>query len=158
MGREIERKFLLASTAWRDEVVRSQYMRQGYLCGNDRASIRVRVDEEGANLNIKSATLGVERDEYQYDIPVADAHRLLDTLAGPQVEKTRHWVDVEGWEYEIDVFEGANAGLIVAELELPSSDAEFPRPDWLGEEVSHDPRYYNTELARNPYREWPDAS
>ncbi|WP_019594242.1 CYTH domain-containing protein [Thioalkalivibrio sp. ALM2T] len=158
MGREIERKFLLASDAWRERIVRSQRMRQGYLCGNDRASIRVRVDEAGANLNIKSATLGVERDEYQYDIPVDEAHRLLDTLAGPQVEKTRHWVDVEGWEYEVDVFEGANAGLIVAELELPSSDAEFPRPDWLGEEVSHDPRYYNTELARNPYREWPDAS
>ncbi|WP_019571737.1 CYTH domain-containing protein [Thioalkalivibrio sp. ALMg3] len=158
MGREIERKFLLASDAWRDRVVRAQRMRQGYLCGNDRASIRVRVDEGGANLNIKSATLGVERDEYQYEIPVDEAHRLLDTLAGPQVEKTRHWVNVEGWEYEVDVFEGANAGLIVAELELPSSDAEFPRPDWLGEEVSHDPRYYNTELARNPYREWPDAS
>ncbi|MFO7953653.1 CYTH domain-containing protein [Thioalkalivibrio sp.] len=158
MGREIERKFLLASDAWRARVVRSQYMRQGYLCGNDRASIRVRVDEEGASLNIKSATLGVERDEYQYDIPLDEAHRLLDTLAGPQVEKTRHWVDVDGWEYEIDVFEGANAGLIVAELELPRSDAKFPRPDWLGEEVSHDPRYYNTELARNPYREWPDAS
>ncbi|WP_373054494.1 CYTH domain-containing protein [Thioalkalivibrio sp.] len=158
MGREIERKFLLASDAWRARVVRSQYMRQGYLCGNDRASIRVRVDEEGASLNIKSATLGVERDEYQYDIPLDEAHRLLDTLTGPQVEKTRHWVDVDGWEYEIDVFEGANAGLIVAELELPRSDAKFPRPDWLGEEVSHDPRYYNTELARNPYREWPDAS
>ncbi|WP_018873268.1 CYTH domain-containing protein [Thioalkalivibrio sp. ALJ16] len=158
MGREIERKFLLASDAWRGGVVRAQRMRQGYLCGNDRASIRVRVDEEGANLNIKSATLGVERDEYQYPIPVDEAHRLLDTLAGPQVEKTRYWVDVQGWEYEIDVFEGANAGLIVAELELPSSDAEFPRPDWLGEEVSHDPRYYNTELARNPYRDWSDAS
>ncbi|WP_018865076.1 CYTH domain-containing protein [Thioalkalivibrio sp. ARh3] len=158
MGREIERKFLLASDAWREAVVRSQHMRQGYLCGNDRASIRVRVDEEGANLNIKSATLGVERDEYQYAIPVEEAHSLLDTLAGPQVEKTRYWVDVEGWEYEIDVFEGANAGLIVAELELPASDAEFPRPEWLGEEVSHDPRYYNTELARNPYRDWPDAT
>ncbi|ADC72097.1 adenylate cyclase [Thioalkalivibrio sp. K90mix] len=158
MGREIERKFLLASDAWRSHVARSQRMRQGYLCGNDRASIRVRVDEEGANLNIKSATLGVERDEYQYAIPVEEAHRLLDTLAGPQVEKTRYWVDVDGWEYEIDVFEGANTGLIVAELELPASDAEFPRPEWLGEEVSHDPRYYNTELARNPYRDWPDAS
>ncbi|WP_017926840.1 CYTH domain-containing protein [Thioalkalivibrio sp. HL-Eb18] len=158
MGREIERKFLLASDAWRRHVARSQRMRQGYLCGNDRASIRVRVDEEGANLNIKSATLGVERDEYQYAIPVEEAHRLLDTLAGPQVEKTRYWVDVDGWEYEIDVFEGANTGLIVAELELPASDAEFPRPEWLGEEVSHDPRYYNTELARNPYRDWPDAS
>jgi len=157
MGREIERKFLIASDGWRDAVVRSQRMRQGYLCGNERASIRVRVDEQGANLNIKSATLGVERDEYQYDIPIDEAHRLLDTLAGPQVEKTRYWVEHQGWEYEVDVFEGANAGLVVAELELPAADAEFARPEWLGEEVSHDPRYYNTELARNPYRQWPDA-
>ncbi|MBS3800325.1 MAG: CYTH domain-containing protein [Thioalkalivibrio sp.] len=158
MGREIERKFLLSSDTWRQSVVRSRYMRQGYLCGNERASIRVRVDADGANLNIKSATLGVERDEYQYGIPAEEAHRLLDTLAGPQIEKTRHWVDVDGWEYEIDVFEGANAGLIVAELELPSSAADFPRPDWLGEEVSDDPRYYNTELARHPYCDWADAA
>ncbi|WP_018869361.1 CYTH domain-containing protein [Thioalkalivibrio sp. ALgr3] len=154
MGREIERKFLLTGDGWREQAHRSCYMRQGYLCGNDRASIRVRVESGAANLNIKSATLGVERDEYQYPVPEAEAHTMLDTLAGAQVEKTRHWVDHHGWVFEVDEFHGANAGLIVAELELDDADAEFPRPDWLGDEVSHDPRYYNTELARHPYSEW----
>lgn len=154
MAREIERKFLLANATWRTQVQASTPLRQGYLCGNTQASVRVRIAGEQATLNIKSATLGIERQEFEYPIPLADAQTLLDELASHCIEKIRHSVPVGAHHWEIDEFLGANAGLTVAELELATPDAAFPRPDWLGEEVSHDPRYYNTELARHPYSTW----
>ena len=154
MAREIERKFLLKNDSWRASVEHSWPLRQGYLCGNGRASVRVRIAGKDANLNVKSATLGVERLEFEYPIPVDDARALLSDLAGRVVEKTRHEVRVGGHCWEIDEFEGDNAGLVVAEIELDDADEPFDRPDWLGEEVSEDPRYYNTELARHPYSRW----
>ena len=154
MAREIERKFLLKNDSWRASVEHSWPLRQGYLCGNERASVRVRIAGKDANLNVKSATLGVERLEFEYPIPVDDAQALLSDLAGRVVEKTRHEVRVGGHCWEIDEFEGDNAGLVVAEIELDDADEPFERPDWLGEEVSEDPRYYNTELARHPYSRW----
>ncbi|MBS0003127.1 MAG: CYTH domain-containing protein [Thioalkalivibrio sp.] len=154
MSREIERKFLLKNDRWRASVQQSRSLRQGYLCGNERASVRVRLEDREANLNIKSATLGVERLEFEYPVPVDDARLLLSELAGQVVEKTRHEVTVGGHCWEIDEFAGANAGLVVAEIELDDADEPFDRPDWLGEEVSEDPRYYNTELARHPYSRW----
>ncbi len=154
MGREIERKFLLKNDSWRDSIQRSKPMRQGYLCGNPRASVRVRISEKVAWLNIKSATLGVERLEFEYVVPVADAQIMLDKLSGEQVEKIRHEVQFEGHLWEIDEFSGANAGLIVAEIELDAADETFARPPWLGTEVSEDPRYYNNQLARHPYTRW----
>jgi adenylate cyclase len=119
-----------------------------------RASVRVRIDGDRANLNIKSATLGVERLEFEYAVPPEQARVLLAELSGEVVEKTRHEVRHEAHLWEIDEFAGENAGLIVAEIELEDADEAFARPDWLGAEVSDDPRYYNSELARHPYSRW----
>jgi adenylate cyclase len=132
----------------------SRAIRQGYLCGNSRASVRVRIDGDRANLNIKSATIGVERHEFEYPIPLEHAAVLLSELAGELIDKTRHELRHKGHLWEIDEFAGENAGLIVAEIELDDANESFERPDWLGEEVSDDARYYNTELARNPYSRW----
>lgn len=154
MPQEIERKFLLKNDKWRSLVRESRTLRQGYLCGNTRASVRVRIDGGQANLNIKSATLGVERLEFEYSIPSEQALVLLTELSGEVIEKTRHEVRYGAHLWEIDEFAGENAGLIVAEIELEDADETFARPDWLGDEVSHDPRYYNTELARHPYSRW----
>lgn len=154
MGTEIERKFLVRGDAWRSGAKRVD-ARQGYLAVGPPASVRVRIMGDKAHLNIKQATLAVARAEFEYEIPVADAHELLDTLCdGRIVEKTRHYVEHGGMTWEVDEFRGANAGLIVAELELESEDQPFDRPSWLGEEVSGDARYFNSNLALNPYSTW----
>jgi adenylate cyclase len=157
VGREIERKFLLASDAWRAAVHRSRVMRQGYLADGARASVRVRIADEEAWLNIKSGGLAAVRAEFEYPIPAADAEQLLELRAGPLIEKTRHWVAHGGCEWEIDEFHGDNAGLVVAEIELERVDQPFPRPDWLGAEVTHLPRYYNVKLVQHPYSRWNDT-
>lgn len=156
---EIERKFLVVGDAWRREIRDSHAMAQGYLAGPPHAhcSVRVRVSDDGAFLNIKSATAGVQRDEYEYPIPRADAERLLATLCGDRVEKTRHHVERDGHLFEIDEFRGENAGLVVVEIELAHADAPFPRPAWLGREVTHLQRYYNVMLAEHPYARWSEA-
>ena len=130
-------------------------MRQGYLLGSPSASVRVRVSGEQAWLNIKSKTIGVTRAEFDYEIPRADADSILDTLcSGTIVEKTRFLVEHGSHVWEIDVFDGENDGLIVAEVELSSEDEAFSKPDWAGQEVSDDPRYYNSVLSERPYRTW----
>ncbi|MEQ8230719.1 MAG: CYTH domain-containing protein [Gammaproteobacteria bacterium] len=155
MGIEIERKFLLADATWRDAVSRSVRMHQGYLGGDATASVRVRLEGDEARLNIKGATLGVERLEFDYVIPRADAETMLATLCGTRtLSKVRHFVEHGGHTWEIDEFEGTNAGLVVAELELAAVDEAFERPGWLGEEVSDDPRYYNACLVEHPYADW----
>ncbi len=155
MALEIERKFLLASEDWRAAVTHSETLWQGYLTTNERCSVRVRVAGELGYLNIKSTTLGVVRHEFEYAVPVAEAHELLNLFCeGRSLGKTRFHVPVGGHLWEIDVFEGENAGLIVAEVELSAEDEVFERPSWLGEEVSGDPRYYNTSLIAHPYARW----
>lgn len=155
MGLEIERKFLLASDAWRAQVIRSESLWQGYLTTRERCSIRIRIAGEQGHLNIKSATLGVARHEFEYPVPLAEARELLELFcAGRSLVKTRHEVRVGGHTWEIDVFEGPNAGLVVAELELDSAEEPFERPMWLGREVSDDPRYYNTSLIEKPFSTW----
>jgi len=155
MGIEIEHKFLLRDESWRQQVERSAAMRQGYLMSDSRCSVRVRIADGQGFLNIKSGVLGIQRSEYEYPIPLADAEELLDNLCEkPLVEKTRHFVRYHGHLWEIDEFAGANAGLVVAELELDHPDETFVRPDWLGEDVSRDIRYYNSQLARHPYTTW----
>lgn len=158
MATEIERKFLVTSDAWRAQAQDALRMRQGYLPGMETASVRVRVAGERAWLNIKGATLVVSRREYEYPIPLADAEEMLDALcARPLIEKTRHHVRLGPHLWEVDVFEGDNAGLVVAEVELSFPDEPFERPPWLGREVSGEARYYNVSLVRHPYRSWGEA-
>ncbi|MCG5531371.1 CYTH domain-containing protein [Halorhodospira halochloris] len=155
MAQEIERKFLLKNDDWRDYADSGQAMRQGYLIGAEKASIRVRTAADRAWLNIKSATLGVERLEYEYEIPLTDAEEMLESLCErPLIEKVRYEVAWHGDVWEIDVFEGDNAGLVVAEIELEDPQQQFTLPPWVGEEVSDDPRYYNVCLVKHPFSQW----
>ncbi len=155
MATEIERTFLLRNDSWRAQADAGTPYRQGYLCSDPQRCVRVRVSGERAWLNIKKATSALRRLEYDYPIPFADAIELLDELCPDQrIDKTRYHVDHAGHRWEIDVFEGANAGLVVAEIELDDEQEAFARPAWLGEEVSDDPRYYNMNLARTPYTQW----
>lgn len=155
MAIEVEHKFLLANDDWRKLVQRSVRYRQGYLSSAPTSSIRVRTDSDRAWLNIKSATIGNQRHEYEYEIPLQDANELLGTLCSkPLIEKTRHFIVDHDHLWEIDEFEGDNKGLIVAEIELKESGAEFIRPSWLGQEVTQDLRYYNNNLARCPFSKW----
>jgi adenylate cyclase len=154
---EIERKFLLANEQWRTEVTRSISMAQGYL-GGTNCSVRIRIGDNGAFLNVKSRELGVQRLEFEYPVPEADARVMLERLrAGAAIVKTRHLVFREDLCFEIDEFEGQNAGLIVAEIELSAVNQEFLRPAWLGKEVTDDARYYNSNLVNHPYVLWDQA-
>ncbi|MCP5419313.1 MAG: CYTH domain-containing protein [Gammaproteobacteria bacterium] len=155
MADEIEHKFLVRDDSWQAEVFRSVALSQGYLVSDATRSVRVRVAGDQGFLNIKSATVGISRKEYEYAIPVADAQEILATLCTrPPLTKTRHYVRFGEHVWEIDVFEGANAGLVVAEVELASPDEPFARPPWAGEDVSHERRYYNSCLAEHPYQNW----
>ncbi len=155
MAVEIERKFLLKNDKWRDHVTKSVHFKQGYFTTNKKSSIRIRIAGNKASLNIKSATLGITRNEYDYLIPLKDAEEMLELLCNkPLLEKTRHYLVYEGLEWEIDEFMGDNQGLIVAEIELKDSSQTFPRPEWIGEDVSDDPRYYNVCLTTYPYKDW----
>jgi len=159
MPLEIERKFLVRSPAWRESTQRRQRMRQGYFGGTSRCSIRVRTTGDAGWLNVKARVSGTTRLEYEYQIPLADAEEMLDRLCvGESVDKVRHWVRCDDHTFEIDEFLGANAGLVVAEIELGREDEAFPRPDWLGAEVTEDQRYYNFNLASHPWRDWPERT
>jgi adenylate cyclase len=155
MAHEIERKFLVDAARWNPTGPGSLF-RQGYLSSVPERTVRVRLQGERGALTIKGLTTGVTRPEYEYDIPVADARALLDLCERPLIEKTRHVEVWEGTTWEIDVFAGDNAGLVVAEVELPAEDAPFARPPWLGREVSGDPRYYNANLGKHPFARWRD--
>jgi adenylate cyclase len=155
MALEIEHKFLLLNEDWRLEVKHAVHYKQGYLSSNPLSSVRVRISASQAWLNIKSATIGNHRQEFEYAIPLSDAHSLLDDLCvKPLVEKVRHFVYRDPHIWEIDEFLGDNAGLLVAEIELKQIDETFPKPTWLGEEVTSDVRYYNNNLSRLPYKDW----
>ncbi|MCK7578508.1 MAG: CYTH domain-containing protein [Chromatiales bacterium] len=155
MAVEIERKFLVVGEGWRDQVEDETRLVQGYLNQDARTTVRVRIHGETAWLTLKGKTQGISRLEFEYPIPVEDAETLLRELAvSPLIEKTRYRVRHGGRLWELDVFAGANAGLVLAELELETVDEHVERPDWLGTEVSDDPRYFNVNLARNPYRDW----
>lgn len=161
MPLEIERKFLVTSDAWRPRASRSVEMAQAYLndlatldAGAMNVSVRVRIQGNAAFLNMKSRELGTTRQEFDYPIPVDDARALLALAVGGRIEKVRHYVEHAGRVFEVDEFRGDNAGLVVAELELEAADAPFERPEWLGEEVTDQARYYNLALASRPYRSW----
>jgi adenylate cyclase len=155
---EIERKFLVRNDQWRAQVSRSIPMRHGYLTElGSRASVRVRVEGEVGKLNVKAAVVGMARAEYEYEIPAAEAEEILGTLCSGLILKTRHYVELDGLTWEIDVFEGGNAGLVVAEVELDSVGQQFALPPWAGAEVTGEQRYYNHALAKRPYSEWSDT-
>lgn len=158
MGLEIERKFLVANDHWRADAQPGETFVQGYLCAEGAASVRVRIEGERANINIKAAVIGASRTEYEYAIPRNDARAMLpDLCVAPPVEKTRYRVPHGKHVWEVDVFDGANRGLVIAEVELGSADERFERPDWLGREVTDERCYYNQALALHPYRDWHGA-
>jgi adenylate cyclase len=151
---EIERKFLLSSDAWRAAVTSSTRIRQGFLPSTGAVFVRIRAAGDRATLTIKAPKRGLTRLEYEYPIPLPDAAELLPLCDRPLIDKTRHLVAHAHHTWEIDEFHAANAGLIIAELELRSESEPFDRPPWLGAEVSHDPRYLNVNLAKHPYSTW----
>jgi CYTH domain-containing protein len=151
---EIERKFLLGSDAWRSGAAGVLY-RQGYLCTDPERTVRVRLGGGTAILAIKGAGDGIARAEFEYPIPMAEAETLLNGLClQPLVEKYRYRVPFAGLTWEVDEFLGANAGLLLAEVELERTDQPVPLPPWVGLEVTGDHRYYNAWLARHPFTGW----
>ncbi len=154
MAVEIERKFLVHKDAWRTQG-EHVLLRQGYLSSNPDRVVRVRIEGNTASMTIKGRTSGATRGEWEYAIPVADAQVLLEGLCErPLIEKYRTRIVHEGMTWEVDEFLGDNAGLIVAEIELQSEGQAFSKPDWVSEEVTHDPRYFNANLIRHPYTTW----
>jgi len=154
MTKEIERKFLVNTALWRATVEGTLY-RQGYLSSVNERVVRVRIGGDRGFLTIKGITTGVSRLEFEYPIPLADATVMLDQLCErPLIEKTRHREVVAGRAWEIDVFHGDNDGLVVAEVEITHPEDKVELPRWAGAEVSNDPRYFNNNLAANPYRNW----
>ncbi|UXY15654.1 CYTH domain-containing protein [Chitiniphilus purpureus] len=153
MATEIERKFLLSSDIWRTLPHTSVRIAQGYLSAEPARTVRVRIKGEAGFLTVKGQNHGISRVEFEYPIPHTDAEAML-ALCPHVLDKTRHLLQTGPYVWEIDEFHGDNAGLVVAEIELPAVDAEFTRPAWLGEEVSHDARYYNSYLSQHPYNRW----
>jgi CYTH domain-containing protein len=152
MAKEIERKFLVKEGSWRNE--KGARYRQGYLSSVKERVVRVRTINDKSYLTIKGLTVGACRLEFEYEIPRQDADRLLDICEKPLIEKTRFKVEEKGFVWEIDEFFGENQGLIVAEVELVSENQDFPKPDWVLEEVTGDPRYFNSNLIKNPFKMW----
>ena len=154
MGIEIEKKFLLTGKEWKQLATGTAY-RQGYLNSVKERTVRVRTINDQGFLTIKGVSVGATRLEYEYEIPLEDANALLDELCEkPLIEKNRYKVNFNGFTWEIDEFFGENDGLIVAEIELESEDQAFDKPDWVGEEVTGDSRYFNSNLINNPYSKW----
>lgn len=154
MAKEIERKFLVVGDDWRRLAEGTMY-RQGYLNSVKERTVRIRTVGDRAFLTVKGITVGSTRVEYEYEIPVADCNAMLDGLAEqPIIEKKRYRIPFGGLVWEIDEFFGENLGLIVAEVELTSEDQRFDKPAWIGEEVGHDPRYFNSNLIAHPYSKW----
>ncbi len=157
MAYEIERKFLVRNESWRASAGRPASVRQAYLARSGSMSLRIRIkDNVQTTLTIKSARAEIRRLEFEYKIPLADAAALLGLREGGIVEKLRYKLPKHGLTWEIDVFQGENRGLVIAEIELPHEDMVFERPDWLDREITSDPRYSNASLAVTPFRKWPE--
>ena len=154
MGTEIERKFLVTGSAWRNS--EPVYFCQGYLNRDKHRTVRVRIAGDRGVLTIKGLTTGASRPEFEYAIPVDDAKEMLALCDGPVVEKNRRVVQHAGLTWEVDEFLGDNKGLIVAEVELDSEDQTIDVPNWVGAEVTADSRYFNSNLATTPYKLWAD--
>ena len=160
MAIEIERKFLVKDLSWKPDAVKSLRCKQGYirtLPAPKKVSVRIRIEGGRSFITLKGPPTGFSRSEFQYEIPVADAEKMLSEFTSfGQVEKIRHFVPAPPYTWEIDEYLGENQGLITAEIELPSENATFNIPDWLGKEVSGVARYYNSALASRPWSQWSD--
>ena len=154
MGTEIERKFLISSDAWRHEVAGVSYA-QGYISRGTGRTVRIRIAGEKAFLTIKGPVTGISRPEFEYPVPMDDARELLQLCEGPIIQKKRFHIIHQGHLWEVDEFQGENSGLIVAEVELSHPDQQVHLPPWVGQEVTGDPRYYNSNLTIHPYGTWP---
>lgn len=150
MGREIERKYLVTGSQWRDLVTDRDAIVQGYLSTDPDRTVRVRRQGDRATLTVKGRNDGPERAEFEYEIPLADVGELLDLCVQPVVEKVRHLVEVDGDTWEIDEFAGANEGLVLAEVEVEDADVVPEPPSWIDADVTGDPRYYNVNLVDEP--------
>ncbi|MGD1826383.1 CYTH domain protein [Chromobacterium violaceum] len=153
MALEIERRFVVSGDGWRGLAPAVQY-RQGYLSVEKERTVRVRVVGEQAWLTLKSHISNVSRHEFEYPIPLADAQTIMGAMCPMVVDKLRHRIEHGGFVWEVDEFFGDNAGLVLAEIELPDEDTPFAKPDWVGEEVTEDGRYTNAYLSKHPYRSW----
>jgi CYTH domain-containing protein len=154
MPKEIERKFLVTGDGWRVKGVGKRY-RQGYLSTVKERTVRVRTVGETGFITVKGISVGAARSEYEYEIPAADANEMLDRLCErPLIEKTRYRIPMAGVVWEVDEFAGENRGLIVAEVELESEDQQVSLPEWIGREVTDDPRYFNANLVAHPFSRW----
>lgn len=154
MGIEIERKFLVSGEVWRS-MGQSTPLVQGYLAGSDQATVRVRIAGNTAFLTVKGRVKNLTRQEFEYEIPVADAQAMMDLCYPRVVEKTRYKIPIDDLIWEVDDFAGTNQGLVLAEVELTSPEQVVSLPSWIGLEVSDDPRYFNSYLAAHPYSTWP---
>ncbi len=153
MAKEIERKFLIVGNGWR-KLAPGVHYRQGYLNSAKERTVRVRTVANQAFLTVKGPTVGVTRAEFEYSIPFEDAVAMLQLAEPSVIDKTRYRIPIGNFVWEVDEFHGDNEGLVVAEIELPTEDTVFEKPQWVGKEVSGDPRYYNSILARHPYGTW----
>ncbi len=154
MGKEIERKFLIKNDGWRSLASGTMY-RQGYLSTVKERTVRVRTVGGKGFLTIKGVTTGVTRAEFEYEIPVTEANAMLDGLCErPLIEKSRYRIEHGGLVWEVDEFFGENRGLVIAEVELADEGQRIDLPSWVGEEVSDDPRFFNSNLTRNPFTRW----
>lgn len=154
MGVEIERKFLVKGD-YKSKAASSSRIMQGYLCRESGRTVRIRIRDDKGYITIKGPSLdGVSRFEWEKEIPVQDAKELILLSIGPVIDKTRHLVPFDGHTFEVDEFHGDNEGLTMAEVELSDPDETFGKPEWLGEEVTGDRRYYNSNLTRNPFNTW----
>jgi adenylate cyclase len=159
MAIEIERKFLLKNDDWKSQITETHVIKQGYLQSgleaSQKSSVRIRISGNHANINIKSVDLTMVRQEFEYSIPLGDANQLLATLCDDTViSKTRYHVPYGKHLWEVDIFDGENTGLQMAEIELNSLNEKFEIPPWIGEEVSDDKRYYNIYLLKHPFKMW----
>ena len=152
MPLEIERKFLVKGDEWKTD--NGMHIVQGYLNNDRERTVRVRISGAKAFLTIKGVSTGATRAEFEYEIPVVDAEQLLRLCEGPLIEKTRHEVAFAGMTWEVDEFQGANEGLVVAEIELETAGQTFVQPPWVGPEVTADARHFNSSLAVRPYKSW----
>jgi CYTH domain-containing protein len=154
MGLEIEKKYLVKDTSWKQQAKGVHY-RQGYLSSNPERTVRVRTLENKAFLTIKGISAGAVRSEYEYEIPFTEALELLTQLCEkPIIEKIRYKITYKGLIWEVDEFSGENQGLLVAEVELTNEQQEIELPPWVGEEVTTDTRYYNANLIKHPFTKW----